>query len=114
MFKTLVGKDHPEFKTSLQQDSQEYLHYLLEKLQRMDKAHGNATYPGDLFEFDLETRVQCQECLGVKYQSTKAQQLSIVAPVDSNVEKGTPVDLEACLQKLFADEYIPDFNCAIC
>jgi ubiquitin carboxyl-terminal hydrolase 5/13 len=32
MFKTLVGKDHKEFKTSLQQDALEYLIHLLEKL----------------------------------------------------------------------------------
>ena len=32
MIKTLVGKDHPEFKTGAQQDAQEYLHYFLEKL----------------------------------------------------------------------------------
>ena len=57
MFKTLVGKDHPEFKTSMQCDTQEYFAYLLEKLQRMEKAQGSATYPGDVFNLELETRV---------------------------------------------------------
>ena len=37
MFKQLVGRDHPEFKTGAQQDAQEYFHYLMEKLQRMEK-----------------------------------------------------------------------------
>ena len=32
MFKTLVGKDHKEFKTTLQQDAQEYFHHVLEKI----------------------------------------------------------------------------------
>jgi uncharacterized UBP type Zn finger protein len=41
MFKTLVGKDHNEFKTSRQCDAQEYFGYLLEKMQRMEKAMGN-------------------------------------------------------------------------
>lgn len=114
MFKTLVGKDHPEFKTSLQQDAQEYLHHVLEKLQRMERAQGQSSYPGDAFEFEIETRVECQSCHGVKYTTSKAIQLTIVAPVDSTVEKGTPVDLEVCLQRFFADELIPDFNCGGC
>jgi len=114
MLKTLIGRDHPEFKTSQQQDAQEYLHHFLEKLLRMERAHGNSVYPGDVFEFDLETRVQCQGCGGVKYTSTKAHQLTVVAPVDPKVEKGTPVDLEACLARFFADEHIPDFVCRRC
>ena len=80
----------------------------------MERQHGNVKYPGDVFEFDLETRVQCQGCGGVKYTTSKAQQLTIVAPVDSTVEKGTPVDFEACLQRFFSDEVIPDFNCSNC
>ncbi len=38
----------------------------------------------------------------------------MIAPVASSVEKGTAVDLEACLQRFFSDEHIPDFNCAVC
>ncbi len=71
MFKTLVGRDHHEFKTSKQCDAQEYFGYVLEKMQRMEKAMGNNQYPGDIFEFEVETRVQCQECGGVKYTPTK-------------------------------------------
>jgi uncharacterized UBP type Zn finger protein len=80
----------------------------------MERAHGNSAYPGDVFEFDLETRVQCQGCGGVKYTTTKAHQLTLVAPVDPKVEKGTPVDIEACLARFFADEHIPDFVCRRC
>jgi len=32
--------------------------------------------------------------------------------VDASVEKGTPVDLEACFQKFFGEEYAPDFQSA--
>ena len=71
MFKTLVGKDHPEFKTSMQCDTQEYFAHVLDKIQRMEKAMGNQTYPGDMFEMEFETRVQCQECGGVKYRTQK-------------------------------------------
>ena len=57
MFKTLVGRDHEEFKTSMQCDGQEYFAYLLEKLQRMEKAQGNDSYPGNAFDLEIESRV---------------------------------------------------------
>jgi uncharacterized UBP type Zn finger protein len=34
--------------------------------------------------------------------------------VDSNVEKGTQVEFEACLQRFFGEEHIPDFQCSNC
>lgn len=71
-------------------------------------------YPGEIFDFEIENRVQCNECLGVKYSISKAQQLILRAPVESSVEKGTPMELEACLQRFFADEIIPDFQCGTC
>lgn len=57
MFKTLIGKGHPEFQTSHQQDAQEYFFYLLEKIQRLEKKTGDN--PSEMFEFELETRVHC-------------------------------------------------------
>eukprot|EP00347_Sterkiella_histriomuscorum_P000563 403375366 len=112
MFKTLIGKGHLEFQTSHQQDAQEYFFHLLEKIQRLEKKNNNN--PGEIFEFELETRVHCQECNHVKYSKSKAQQLTLIAPVDSSVEKGTPVEFEACLQRFFGQEQIPDMFCKNC
>ena len=97
MFKTLIGREHHEFKTSKQCDAQEYFTYVLDKMQKMERAVGNQQYPGDIFEFEVETRVQCQECKGVKYSKGKTQQLVISPPVTSVVAKGTPVQFEDCL-----------------
>jgi len=36
------------------------------------------------------------------------------APVDSSIEKGTPVDLNACLESVFADTIVDDFACPVC
>lgn len=113
MFKTLVGKDHPEFKLGTQQDAQEYFHHAMEKITRLEKANKNPN-PNELFEFELETRVQCQECTGVKYSSMPAHQLTMVAPVDSSVPAGTKVEFDACVQRFFSDEVIPDFFCSQC
>ena len=53
MFKTLIGKDHPEFKTPHQQDAQEYFQHLLTKITRAEKAL-NSSDPGEMFGFELE------------------------------------------------------------
>lgn len=86
---------------------------MLEKIQRLEKQNANPN-PGEMFEFELETRVQCTKCTGVKYTQTKASQLTLNAPVDSDVEKGTPVELEACLSRFFGEEQILDFMCSNC
>jgi ubiquitin carboxyl-terminal hydrolase 5/13 len=51
----------------------EYFGFLLDKLKRMEKAEGRDQYPGDIFDFEMETRVQCQECGGVKYSTNKTR-----------------------------------------
>ena len=61
MFKSLIGKDHPEFSSAKQQDALEYFQHLLEKFQRAEKA-AKGPNPGDIFEFELETRLQCTVC----------------------------------------------------
>lgn len=38
----------------------------------------------------------------------------VTIPVDSKVEKGTPVDLEACLQATFQEALVEDFTCSKC
>ena len=55
LFKSLIGKGHPEFQTGQQQDAQEYFMHLLEKVTRAEKALG-AGDPGAVFDFDMEER----------------------------------------------------------
>jgi len=44
----------------------------------------------------------------------KEKFLSVPIPVPSNAEKGTPVDLDACINAYFADEVIEDVVCSGC
>lgn len=67
-----------------------------------------------LFAYDAQRRIQCNKCKGVKYSEEKDQELILRAPVDSSIEKGTPVDLNACLDSYFADSIVDDFNCPVC
>ena len=66
IFKTLVGKDHPEFKTGQQQDAREYFQYVLEKIMKAEKV-AKAPNPGEIFKFKMEKKLQCTGCNRVKY-----------------------------------------------
>lgn len=113
LFKTLVGKDHPEFKTGQQQDAREYLQYVLEKVVKAEK-QAKASNPGKMFEFKMTKRLQCTKCNHVKYKESTERELIVQAPVASSVEKGTPVGLKDCLLAHFAEEKIDGLECAIC
>lgn len=91
----------------------EYFQYLLDKILKAEKP-SNAADPGKTFEFEMEKRIQCETCNKVKYSTQKEGMLNIQAPIDSKCEKGTPVELSACLEKFFGDSLIDDVFCASC
>eukprot|EP00960_Hanusia_phi_P028597 747500-Hanusia_phi.AAC.1 len=104
MFKFLVGKGHPEFSTGNQQDAFEYYQYLLEKLERGERAKkGSEQLLSRFFEFEIEERLQCKQsgkvsssnqalsfhdrCYKVKYTQSKEKQLSLLIPLDAATNK---------------------------
>ena len=70
--------------------------------------------PHDAFSFELEQRLQCQTCHRVKYNRMKESVLLLTIPVPSNTEKGTPVQLNDCLEATFTDSIIEEFACPFC
>jgi ubiquitin carboxyl-terminal hydrolase 5/13 len=90
MFKTLVGKDHPEFSTMRQQDSEEFFKYLVSMIQKSNAAQ--AVVPGttldneasgdptDIFKFQMQERLQCTECKGVRYKTVSEESVSMNVP----------------------------------
>lgn len=70
--------------------------------------------PEDDFTFELEQRLQCTSCNKVKYNRKKEQYLFLPIPVDPKCEKGTPVDLDACIDAYFAEGAIEGLNCPFC
>lgn len=64
MFKTLVGKGHPDFSTKQQQDAQEFILHLLNMIERNSRSQEN---PTDALKFKIEDRVQCMSSQMVKY-----------------------------------------------
>lgn len=63
------------------------------KFEKKDKGSN----PGLLFDFEMEKRLCCTQCHRVKYSIEKDSILNINAGVSSKVEKGTPVDFNACV-----------------
>jgi len=113
MFKNLIGRDHPEFRTGGQQDAREYWEHLLEKVQRNEKQAGKQD-PSDLFTYEMESRVQCKECQRVRYSKFKGSQMLVFVPLPGVPEKGTKVELSKCLESYFGEEEIADCECPVC
>ncbi|KAL0268266.1 UNVERIFIED_CONTAM: hypothetical protein PYX00_010277 [Menopon gallinae] len=64
MFKYLVGRGHPDFSSSKQQDAQEFFLHLINMLERNTRHEVN---PADCFKFQVEDRFQCNDTKKVKY-----------------------------------------------
>ena len=109
-FKLFFGKGHPDFSSNKQQDAFEYLSYLLEKMKKGDKKFN----PMRLFEFDLETRMECNDCHSVKYKNTRSWFLSLsVNDWKSKKEETSTCSMDEVLSKFLSPEII-ELNCPEC
>lgn len=85
MFRTLIGKNHPEFSSGRQQDAAEFVQYFLEQLSRAERtALGSKLEAGNpfsaYFEFAIEERLAEVGGEGrVKY--SRMQQNTLGVPV---------------------------------
>lgn len=120
-FKTLIGKGHEEFSTMRQQDSEEFLQHLLDKLRGEAKRQGRdiSREPTEIMRFAMEQRLQCLGCGKVGYKEEAVDLASL--PVEA-VEKGVTDEgkklwegqsLEGCLKALCEKETI-EYACATC
>jgi ubiquitin carboxyl-terminal hydrolase 5/13 len=121
-FKALIGKGHEEFSTMRQQDSEEFLQHLVDRLRSEAKRQGRSedTEPTKHLKFGMEQRLQCQECRRVGYKVDGADLASL--PVEA-VEQGVNEDgkklfkqvrLEECLDSFCATETLSDYSCSNC
>ncbi|WVQ75481.1 hypothetical protein IAR50_005106 [Cryptococcus sp. DSM 104548] len=120
-FKALVGKGHKEFSTMRQQDSEEFLQYLITKLREESKRQGlESVDPTRILSFAMEQRLECGKCKRVGLQTEPADLASL--PVNA-VEEGVgedgkklykKVELTQCMEDLCASEEVPGYECANC
>ncbi|VDC03208.1 unnamed protein product [Peniophora sp. CBMAI 1063] len=120
-FKALVGKGHEEFASMRQQDAEEFLAHLLTSLRRTQHAQGTNT-GGDatqIFAFEVEQRLQCGTCGGVRYRTDAQDALSVPVPArkKSTDEDGKTtyedVPLSECLDMALNSEQL-SYRCPKC
>ncbi|TPX64195.1 hypothetical protein SpCBS45565_g06069 [Spizellomyces sp. 'palustris'] len=117
MFKTFIGKGHPEFSTMRQQDAQEFFQHLISVVEQKERAGG--VDPSSIFQFTVEHRLQCLECQRVRYRTEKNSSLTLRVPA-KKVEDGEsteadkpqymPVSFDECLATVFNDD-VRDYKC---
>jgi len=76
MFKAYFGKGNPDYSTSQQQDASLYFTYLLDKIQRQEKILGG-TDSTRAFRFEIEAKLKCLTCGGVKYRKQDYSSLKL-------------------------------------
>lgn len=84
MFKTLVGRGHPDFSTKKQQDAQEFFLHVLNLVERNSRNKNN---PGECFKFQVEERVQCSTSEKVKYTHRADTVLALNIPLEAATNK---------------------------
>ncbi|KAL4244595.1 Ubiquitin carboxyl-terminal hydrolase [Abortiporus biennis] len=119
-FKSLVGKGHEEFSTMRQQDSEEFLTYLLSSLRKhLKKQSSPSSDPTDVFKFGMEQRLECGECHKVRYRVDGMDVVSVPVPAkeQGKDEEGKilyqDVALKDCLDILMGVEAL-EYTCPGC
>lgn len=84
MFKTLIGKGHPEFSTKRQQDAQEFFLHLLSLLEKNNRGKFN---PSDCFKYKVEDRVECSVSRKVKYTDRTDYMIGLPISMDMVTNK---------------------------
>ena len=112
-FKLYFGKGSELFSSNKQQDALEYLNYLIEKMKKEEKGL-NKFNPLELFEFDIETRMECNSCHHVKYRNTRSWFLSLsVEDWKNKKEENAKCSMDEVISRFLSPEII-ELNCPEC
>lgn len=86
MFRSLIGRNHPDFSTKLQQDAAEFLQYFIEQVHnhcQKDPSPDPTFDPSALFQFELEERIYCSETGQVRYLKRDETMLRLNISLDT-------------------------------
>lgn len=114
-FKALIGGDHPEFRTNKQQDANEFLLYLFDKL---DKEFGLELNRD--FKFVMGSKLVCTNCHTGSMSNELVDTVSIPIRVDvtGETEDGKKVYVKTTFEESFsaftAREEIEGYLCDVC
>lgn len=114
-FKNLIGEGHEEFRTNKQQDANEFLLYLLDKI---DKEFG-LTVNRD-FKFVTSSKLVCTNCHSGSMSHELTDTVSVplkmnAISVDENGKKTyEPTSFEEGFDTFTKPEIIEDYQCDVC
>ncbi|KAJ7379748.1 Ubiquitin carboxyl-terminal hydrolase 5 [Desmophyllum pertusum] len=87
MFKTVIGRGHPEFSTNRQQDAEEFFMHLLSTVDRTERTNAGPINPADSFRYKVEERTQCMQSRKVRYNNREDTLLSLSIPMEAVLNK---------------------------
>lgn len=88
-FKNVIGKGHPEFSTMRQQDALEFFQWLLETIKKDEQKRSKGEKSvSQLFEFEVEERIQCTSSNKVSYKRRLDNSISLPIPLSKASNKG--------------------------
>lgn len=114
-FKNLIGREHPEFRTNKQQDANEFLLYLFDK---MDKELGLLL--NQEFKFLLANKLVCTKCHTGSITEELLDAISVpikihATGVDQDGKKNyEPTTFEESFTSFTAPELIEGYMCEVC
>ncbi|CAJ0956684.1 unnamed protein product, partial [Mesorhabditis belari] len=106
-FKRIAGAGHPEFKTARQQDAEEYVRYLIEKITA--KTPAGVSDPMLAFKFHKEERLQDLNTRKVRY--TQNEETVLAIPVLKSSLHAIPDQegrFSACFKECLANVFEPE------
>lgn len=121
MFKSLVGKGHPEFSSPRQQDASEFYQYFLDKMAKAERMgikrlliegeDESGFIPTEaLFGFEVEERIEDSQTSRVKYVTRSENMLSLAIDTEAAVNRAQYEEFEEQKKKRqkLGDESEPD------
>jgi len=95
MFKSLVGRGHPEFSTNRQQDAHEYFLHLLSLISKKEHFNSPMMNIQRCFAFQYETRLVCLSSNKVSYSQREDVSLLLPVPLDKATNTAEYIAFEA-------------------
>lgn len=108
-FKSLIGRGHEEFSTMRQQDAFEFLVHLLTKISENAKAK-HLPDPTNIFEFQTDQRLECNNCHKVRYRTENQENLSLPVPARPEMEVEVDGKSETTYQTIQLTECFDNFT----
>ncbi|CAB4055360.1 USP5_13 [Lepeophtheirus salmonis] len=112
IFKDIIGKSHPDFSGSQQQDAQMFFLHLLTVLERKS----NLEFPGHCLQFEVEDRIECGATGRVKYINRIEDYLPFPIPMEASINQ-PDVDAylarkegRSCVKTFSTEEVVLDFH----